>query len=71
MEEEEGDDLVLVKASATLLQDISDALPKILWKKGTAGAQREVHRYARWRAVEHVIGLVRKKECRSSSTVDS
>ena len=57
MDKEEDDESLTFKASATLLQEIEAALPKILWKQ-RPGQSRQVHRYVRWRSLDHVVGLI-------------
>ncbi|GAM85092.1 hypothetical protein ANO11243_030950 [Dothideomycetidae sp. 11243] len=57
MDADDQDDALVVKASATLLHDLEAALPKILWKHQHGRALR-VHRYVKWRALDHLIGLI-------------
>ena len=57
---EEDDDLQLVKASARLLSDLEDALPKLLWNPSSkTGSGRRVHSHVKRRDLDHVIRLVR------------
>lgn len=55
---EEDDDLKLFKASATLLADLEDALPKVLWKPAKSGNARKVHTQAKSRDLDHAVRLV-------------
>ncbi|KAF2152434.1 hypothetical protein K461DRAFT_294099 [Myriangium duriaei CBS 260.36] len=57
MDSDDKDDLLLVKASTTLLYDLEVALPKITWKQ-KPDQPRKVHRYVRWRNLEHIIALI-------------
>lgn len=55
----EDDDLKLVKASAGLLSDLQDALPKLLWKPSEVDNKRgAVHTQVKQRDIEHVVNLV-------------
>ena len=56
---EDDDDLKLVKASAALLADLEDALPKIFWKPAASGNGRKVHTQVRRKDLDHVTRLVR------------
>ena len=53
-------DLKLVKASATLLSDLEDALPKLLWRpsKNATGKGR-VHTQVKRKDLDNVLKLVR------------
>lgn len=56
---DDDDDLRLVKASATLLGDLEDVLPKLLWKSAKSGNARKVHSQIKRRDLDNVINLVR------------
>ena len=56
---DDEDDVKLVKASATLLSDLEDALPKLLWKrKRKDGDVIRVHTQVKQRDLDYVIRLV-------------
>ena len=55
---EDDEDLRLVKASASLLADLEDALPKILWKPSKSGIDRKVHTQVKRRDLDYVTKLV-------------
>lgn len=57
-EDDEDYELKLVKASATLIADLEDALPKLLWKPAKSGNSRKVHTQVRRRDLDRVINLV-------------
>lgn len=67
---EDDDDLRLVKASATLLADLEDALPKILWKPAKSGNGRKVHTRVKRRDLDHVIHLVGHSRSLQESMTD-
>ena len=53
---QDDDDLRLIRASASLLQDLEQSLPHLLWKvKG----HRRVHQLVRLRDLDYVLQLVR------------
>lgn len=61
MESNDDDaDLQLIKASSTLLSDLQDALPKILWRPSkTDSAPGRVHSQVRQRDLDYILQLVR------------
>ena len=57
---DDDEDLKLIKASAALLTDLEDALPKLLWKRAGRGQDYgRVHSQVRQQDLDHVIKLVR------------
>ncbi|KAF2861732.1 hypothetical protein K470DRAFT_214232, partial [Piedraia hortae CBS 480.64] len=52
---DDDDDLKLVKASASLLSDLKESLPKLLWKPGKP---RRAHRQVRKNDLDHVTKLI-------------
>lgn len=62
MESNEDDtdaELKLVKASAGLLSDLQDALPKLLWRPSkTTGRRGRVHSQVKRRDLDYVLKLV-------------
>lgn len=56
---EEDVDLKLVKASATLLADLEDALPKVLWKSAKSGNGRKAHTQVKGKDLDYITRLVR------------
>lgn len=58
-EPEDDEDLSLVRASATLLEDLESSLPKILWKPaGPTLRTKRVHQYVKARDLDKIIALV-------------
>ena len=61
-EDDQNDDVDLLKASTSLLSEIQDALPNLLWKSGTRNAlgedSRVVHSQVRRRDLEFVVKRV-------------
>ncbi|KAF7193906.1 Tubulin-specific chaperone D [Pseudocercospora fuligena] len=55
---DEEDDLKLVKASAGLLADLEDELPKSLWKGSTQARPRQAHTKVRRRELDRVVNLI-------------
>jgi len=56
---EEDDDLKLVKASAGLLTDLENAVPKLLWRPASNGSRRQrVHTQVKREDLEHVLRLI-------------
>ncbi|KAK5165127.1 uncharacterized protein LTR77_009224 [Saxophila tyrrhenica] len=56
---EDEDDLRLVQASAGLLNDLQESLPKLLWKPSKSGTRHgPVHRQVKRRDLDHVINLI-------------
>lgn len=55
---EEEDDLKLVKASASLLADLENALPKLLSKPAKSGSGRRLHTRVKRRDLDYVTRLV-------------
>ncbi|KAL1303547.1 hypothetical protein AAFC00_006919 [Neodothiora populina] len=52
---EEDDDIRLVRASASLLDDLEHSLPRLLWK---AKPQKRVHQLVRKKDLNHVLQLI-------------
>jgi len=61
---DDEDDLKLVQASAGLLTDLQESIPKLLWKPSKTGAAHgPVHRHVKRRDLDYVIKLVKIKSC--------
>lgn len=59
-EPDDEDDLKLVRASAGLLSDLENALPKLLWKRPKTNTRRgPVHKQVQRRDLQFVVNLVR------------
>jgi hypothetical protein len=58
-------DLKLVRASASLIADLQDALPKLLWRQAHSGRGR-VHTRVKNRDLQYVIALVRNHRLATS-----
>lgn len=58
MASQDDEDLKLIRASASLLDDLVRSLPRLLWKSEAHGS---VHQLIRQRDLDYVIQLVRKK----------
>lgn len=57
MTSEEDDDLVLQRASSTLLEKLLTRFPKLLWRKSGSDVNL-IHRYARQKDLDDIIALV-------------
>lgn len=57
MDATEEEDVVLQRASTSLLQKLQNNLPKILWKQHAVGAQG-AHRYIRDEDLKYIVSLV-------------
>ena len=55
---EEDEDLILQRASNTLLKQLLTRIPNLLWKKGGSNPKL-VHKFARQRDVDDILALVR------------
>lgn len=55
MATQDDDDLRLIRASASLLEDLEISLPRILWKPGH---RSRVHQLVRLRDLDYIIQLV-------------
>ena len=55
---EEDEDLILQRASNTLLKQLLTRIPNLLWKKAGSNAKC-VHRFARQKDVDDILALVR------------
>lgn len=53
---QDDDDIQLIRASASLLQDLEQSLPHLLWKDKQ---RTRVHHLVRLRDLDHVLQLVR------------
>ena len=58
---EEDEDLVLQRASSTLLQKLLTRFPNFLWRRGGSHANR-VHRFARQKDLDNILALVQKNK---------
>lgn len=58
MDNDDDEDVLLVRASGALLADLEASLPHVLWKP-TNGTKKRVHQAVRKTDLEHVLGLVR------------
>ena len=54
MASQDDDDLQLMRASASLLQDLEQSLPRLLWK-----SKARLHQLVRVRDLDYIIRLVR------------
>ena len=57
MTSEDDEDLVLQRASSTLLKKLLTRFPKFLWRKGGNDVNL-VHRYARQKDLDDILTLV-------------
>ncbi|KXS97845.1 hypothetical protein AC578_7635 [Pseudocercospora eumusae] len=55
---DEEDDVKLVKASAGLLADLENELPKLLWKRCTQGKPRQAHTKVKTRDLDRIVNLI-------------
>lgn len=56
---DDDEDLKLVKASAGLLADLEQNIPKLFWKRTKSGQNRKrVHTCVKKRDLDTVVGLV-------------
>lgn len=56
MASQDDDDLQLIRASSSLLQDLEQSLPRLLWKQKP---NTHVHQLVRLRDLDYVLQLVR------------
>lgn len=58
MDEGDEEDLDLIRASSSLLLDLEQSLPKLLFKQYTHGDQQKAHSLVRQRDLDYVLKLV-------------